>query len=1315
MPKLKTRNLVIPQIVFAVLMLTTFAGWKFSGDTLNTQSVTRFEQEASHLHKQIEARFDTYAQVLRGGVGLFDSSDKVTRAEWSRYINGLKLSRYLPAMRGMGYTAWVGGAEMIGSHEEALRGAGFPTFTVRPAGNRVHYTSIIYLEPLTSANRSGLGYDMFSETIRRAAMERARDTGEPSLSGKLMLLKEVAGADQAGFILYMPVYRSENGNPITQAARRESLQGFVFSPFRADDLMKGILRPGISPISFRIYDGMPESADSLLYDASIQLEMDRQLTPAQFETSKTVNIAGRTWHIAYSSTPSFTKTTESALPWVLLATGTLVSLLMSIVAWMLLSARMRVTQKTSELRKQAEINSVLLENLAEGVVACDADFTDILMNKKAREWFELDPRKELDLEWIKRIQMFEKDGITPIVPGTSPLFRAVAGSVIESEEICIVAPGQEPRFVLVTGGPLPDIDDLKSGALLSLRDISEYRLAMKNIERQQNFLSDVIDNIPNLISARDRDGHHVLANRAYAEGVYGMSPEQLIAGCSRGDVDESPPDDSERQENLSVIGNGGSLTLVRTVTMLDGQQRWFSIGKLPIRSNEGSDNIVLTVASDITDLKISEERVRVMNQELENRVKARTTSLEEANHRLAEATQIAEAANLAKSSFLAAMSHEIRTPMNGVVGMVEVLINESRNKELSASLQMVLDSAFSLLGIIDDILDFSKIEAGQFELENTTTNLGELIEHLVRASVPLARKTNTTISLYIDPAIPQTVLVDVTRFRQLLTNLVGNAIKFSGKQQERDGHVEVRAFVLHAEPLTLQVDVIDNGVGMSPDTQERIFDSFVQAESSITRRFGGSGLGLSICKRIIEMMDGNIVVESELGKGSRFSVALPLEAAHAEAVEDRLENIEGVNCVLVDSTDYRAADMTKYLISANANVLQVADIDAAVTTLHTIASPAVVLCTAGQLQERTTVSISQIPIDTGHVVVSPDEHSLGIQIRNVATRHSGSKGQVSAVVVDYNALRRKTLIEAVAIAVGRASPEIMHAYVDEDVMPTIEPLSVEDAMAAGTCILVVEDDSVNRMVIRRQLALLGQTAEFAENGSEALLKWRKGNYGLVFTDLHMPIMDGYTMTKAIREEEPAGEGIPIVALTANALSGETRRAANAGVDGYLTKPLRLSSLQDAIKRHLVISEVSVPQAASTLPVCADKAPDTKTVFDPEVLMGLLGDDPQINAECLEEFLLSLDEVGNALASALKSKDRDTIDRMAHRLKSSSLSVGALAVWNLCKDIESARLDNDVALLASHSNELLLAMARTDLAISTYLADINPSKPARKAS
>ncbi|ASJ72324.1 CHASE domain-containing protein [Granulosicoccus antarcticus] len=1310
MSEFSARKLFIPVGIFILLGTMTVVGWHFARETLESQSRGRFELETNYLQDQIQSRFDTYAQVLRGGVGLFYGSEYVNRREWYHYVNGLNLPKYFPGIQGVGFSEWIGSSRDLVSHEKRMVAQGFPDYSVTPAGNRDEYTAVVFLEPFDYRNKKAFGFDMYSEDTRRLAMERARDSGEAALSGKLELVQEISSNKQAGFLLYLPVYSTDE-TPTTVSKRRTNLSGFVYSAFRANDLMKGILLPGFSTISFQIYDKSSEFEKSILYDGEVQLQFDRQGVPPQFQASRILQIAGRPWHIKYSSTPLFTKTTDSVLPWVLLAAGFTLSLLLSIVAWMLLSARRRVEQRTVELRKQEDINSVLLENLAGGVAACDANHKGIIFNKKSREWFGVPSGTPDDLIEAGRTTLFEKDGVTQIQPGKSPLLRAAAGEIIRDEEICIISVGQPLRYVLATGGPLPDRDGRKSGAVISLRDITEHKYALENIKRQQNFLRDVIDNIPNLINARDRNGNYVLANKAYSEIVYGISPEELIANGSMEMLNGLSDDDSERRENLVVIDEGTELNSVRQKSAFNGEMHWFSIGKLPIGSNESSELIVLTVATDITQLKVSEDRVKTMNLELESRVLQRTTSLEEANQQLEIAKQLAENANLAKSSFLAAMSHEIRTPMNGVVGMVEVLMNESLDVELRKSLQMVLDSAFSLLGIIDDILDFSKIEAGHFELEKTEVNLTELVENVTRATVPLARKSHVTLTLYIDPEMPECVLTDITRIRQVMTNLIGNAIKFSGNQVDRQGQVKVRAAVKQSQPLILQLDVLDNGVGMSSDTVEHIFESFVQAESSITRRFGGSGLGLAICKRIVAIMEGEILVESELGRGSRFTVMLPLEALPDKESTGSDKALDGVSCILIDSDEYDTSDITVYLESDRASVHRVDDFLAAVETVATLGSPVVILHSAAHLKQSDIGSEWSLPADTGHVVLSSNESTLGIDMRRVSLIYGEHNNYISAVVVDYNALRRSTLIEAVAISIGRASPGILHAHAEASMTVEQVPLSVEEAMAAGSLILVVEDDSVNRMVVQRQLKLLGFTADFANNGKQALKMWRDRQYGLVLTDLHMPVMDGYSLTRAIRKEESKGSRIPIVALTANAMSGEPKRAADAGVDGYLTKPLQLYTLKDAVDRHLVCSEGVVIEQAEAIQFNTGEIKE----FDPKVLPRLLGQDREIIVECLEEFLISLGKVGDELVNSIRQGDWVSVDQLAHRLKSSSLSVGALEVWSQCKAVESDRVDGVDMLAAGHADMLSQTIERTNAVITEYIAENLSDKPILKAS
>lgn len=1305
MDRLNLRQSLLPLCAFVVLLIMSVVGWQVSRDMLADRAQARFELESGYLHQQIQTRFDTYAQVLRGGVGLFNGSDRVTRTEWHNYVRELSLPTYFPGIQGVGFARWVEGVQELEEHETNVRGEGFPDYQVVPAGDREFYSPSTYLEPIDVRNRKAFGYDMYSHDVRRAAMDRARDTGKAALSGKVELVQEITSNKQAGFLLYLPVYSSQD-SPQTLEARRESLLGFVYSPFRASDLMKGILQKGISTIVFKIYDESPSVLNSLLYDGEKELLIDRKGESAQFSTMRYVTIAGRQWSIEYSSAPTYTKLEDSGFPWALLATGVLVSMLVAVVAYLLLSARARVMLRTSELRKQEDINVVLLENLAESVVSCDAEMNITIFNKTARAWHSGDLRIISKERWPDYFQFLEADGKTPMSSRSCPLSRALSGESIRDVEFCITARGQKPRFVLASGGPLPDRDGEKTGAVVSMRDITEQRLALEKLGRQQGFLRDVIDNIPNLISARDRNGKYVLANKAYSEGLYGVTPDQLIAAgetvFSGEPVQIGPLASTELKENLEVIETEIRSDSVQRIYDVHGEPRWFSIGKLAIASNSTAENIVLTVAADITQLKISQDRISRMNDELESRVKQRTRSLKEVNSELENARLAAEEANKAKSSFLAAMSHEIRTPMNGVVGMVEVLMSESISKDQKRSLQTVQDSAFSLLRIIDDILDFSKIEAGHFELEETEMQLEKLVESVISASLPVARKGNVILTQFIDPAIPDNILADPTRIRQILNNLVGNAVKFSGGRDECVGRVHVRVELISDNPLRTRISVKDNGVGMAASTLDNIFDSFVQAESSTTRRFGGSGLGLTICKRIVGLLGGEIAVESELGQGSTFTVDLPLQLSQNSWVL-RHEDLDRVVCLVMEAEDYDANDLTTYLRSAGATVHRVPDVSTIMDIAASVNEPLALLC-PGTTEFDSGLDIpSDFPADIRHLVLVSDANRHRVSIRRASAMSQDGQVETDMVVIDCDGMRRDTLLEAVCIAIGRASPEVLQADQNELAVEAIECLSVDEALIAGRLILVVEDDPVNRMVLRRQLTLLGHTAEFVDNGEEALNRWREKAYGLVCTDLHMPVMDGYTLTRIIRGEE-AREGrlrTPIMALTANALNGETRRAEEAGVDDYLTKPVRLQLLQQALDGFISTAagarQVVAVQEEATV-VNTEEIP----VFDASALVDLVGDDPETVSECLQEYLDSLQDIGAKLASSLRQGDWQSVDELSHQLKSGSLSVGSLQVWRLCGQFETACNDPVNALSAEDADKLESAISRATSVIEDYI-------------
>ena len=615
---------------------------------------------------------------------------------------------------------------------------------------------------------------------------------------------------------------------------------------------------------------------------------------------------------------------------------------------------------------------------------------------------------------------------------------------------------------------------------------------------------------------------------------------------------------------------------------------------------------------------------------------------------LIAARDAADEASRAKSAFLANMSHEIRTPMNGVIGMLDVLAQGELSAPQEDAVQTIRDSAFALLGLIDSILDFSKIEAGHMALERVAVEPGATIESLCRSLAGLAASKNVLLSVFVDPRLPPALWSDPTRLGQMLNNLVGNAIKFSGGRDVK-GRVAVRAQLTPSDPPRLCLSVSDNGIGMSEQTIAGLFTSFMQAESSTTRRFGGTGLGLAITRRLVELMQGTITVDSTLGGGSTLRVELPIEPVpgHPRA---EFEDLSGLDCIVVASPELDGADLCTYLQHAGATVQLAEDDDDACRRAEPATRAVIVRDAAGAA------------VDAGATEV------LGRRTPQVLLRRD-QRGHVWAegdrVTVDADALRRGELVAAVAMAAGRLVRDRRQREAAAPELAAILPRAtrVADARAQQRLVLVAEDDAVNQKVIVGQLSLLGYAAEVANDGSQALRLWRAGGHALLLSDLHMPVMDGQALARSIRaaeQQQAAPTRLPILALTANALRGEASHAHAAGMDEYLTKPIQLHVLKAALEKWMPAIECPAPAPA----------PAHEPV-ELSVLRSLVGDDAQTIAELLCDYRDSLVELGSVIRDGGVAGDLAVIAGAAHRLKSSSRAIGAMALGELCAALEQA--------------------------------------------
>jgi len=676
--------------------------------------------------------------LLRSGTALFGGSDSITRQDWRNFIERIKIYKNLPGIQGVGFSKVIAGNQLK-QHILEIRSEGFPEYTVKPAGERDLYTSIIYIEPFTGRNLRAFGYDMFSEPVRRKAMEQSRDSDMAILSGKVILVQETDENVQFGALMYVPVYY--NGMPVnTVEQRRAAIKGWVYSPYRINDLMQGILGRWdmiqMDRIHLQIYEDSL-SQKSLLYNSQIGDTLKYDDSPSR-TVSMPINFNGKKWILHFTQTSEKSLVTNKVI--IILVTGIAISFLLFALSLSVFNTRNRAHQiagqLTSELRESEDRFRILLNSTAEGIYGLDMD-----------------------------------------------------GNCTFSNTAC-----------------------------LQLLEISGHdQLAGKNM--------------------------HDLIHHSYADGTYYDVHDCYIY-------------------KAFLEGKG---------THVENEVFWRPNGtcfpveywSVPIFINEKIEGAVVTFF-DITERKESVEKIK-------------------------EARNDAENANHAKTEFLSRMSHELRTPMNSILGFAQLIEMGELNPAQRKGTNHILKSGKHLLDLINEVLEISRIESGRISLSMEPVKLSNVILEILDSTLPLATKLNQEIVLIDSPSNQLFVTADNQRLKQVLLNLITNAIKYN---QEK-GTVKIKTELLPADSHVIpwiRISIIDTGIGIKTELISKLFVPFerIGAEKTETE---GTGLGLAVAKKLISVMGGKIGVESIPGEGSTFWIELPQDESATHNSEYKVSNV----------------------------------------------------------------------------------------------------------------------------------------------------------------------------------------------------------------------------------------------------------------------------------------------------------------------------------------------------------------------------------------------------------------------------------------
>jgi len=888
--------------------------------------------------------------------------------------------------------------------------------------------------------------------------------------------------------------------------------------------------------------------------------------------------------------------------------------------------RAQVALEESEARFRT-----LFDSAADGIIVADTETKRFLLansticqmlgyaQDEIRELGVADIHPEEDLPRV--VEAFEKQMAREIPVAELPVKRK-DGTVFHAE---------------INSSPM--IVDGRKCLMGVFRDVTDRKRAQVALEESEARFRTLFDSAADGIIVADAETKRfLLANSAICQ----------MLGYSQDEMKELGVADIHPEEDLSRVVEAFEKQMTREIL----------VAELPVKRKDGT-----VFYADVTASPMIVDGQQCLMGNFRD-----VSERRQAEEVLHKAKAMAEEASRMKSEFLANMSHEIRTPMNGVIGMTELLMDTELTKEQTEYVRAIMSSGKSLLTVINDILDFSKIEARKLELESVNFSLRDSMGDILQTLALRASEKGLELAYHIPPDVPDAVVGDPGRLRQVIVNLVGNAIKFTERGEvvisvspevERDGEVD------------LHFAVADTGIGISPEKQKAIFEAFAQADASTSRTYGGTGLGLTISSRLVEIMGGRIWVESEVGKGSTFHFTVRLGRQQGPAVRmvpEKPENLQDLSVLVVDDNATNRRILEEML--RNWRMLPVLA-DSGLAALQALAK-------ARQSGEpfRLLLLDANMPVMDGFELVERIKQSPDLDYATIMMlTSSGQRGDaarcrklgISAYLT--KPIRQSSLLDAIMIVLGKTEPQ-------EAGVPLVTRHTLREKLRPLR-ILLAEDNPINQKVATAMLEKRGHAVVVAEDGREALaLLYDQGiqPFDLILMDVQMPEMDGFEATTHIREKEKAtGAHVPIIALTAGVMKGDREMCLQAGMDGYVAKPLKADDLLAAIEETFG-PQMAYERDAGSTPQLEHEATDA---FDSGVALASVDGDRKLLKEVVGIFMADYPKLMSEMKRAISEGDALGLNRAAHGLKGSVGNFGATILFEMARQLEMMGKSGDL--------------------------------------